>query len=569
MPSMDNGIPQHFIDDLVARIDIVDLIDTRVPLKKAGKNYVACCPFHEERTPSFTVSPDKQFYHCFGCGAHGTAIGFLMNHERLGFVEAIEDLAQSVGLTVPRATRNPKVVAINESLTELMDKAGAFYQQQLRNHPQAQLAVNYLKQRGLSGSIAKDYGIGFSPPGWNNLLNHLGSNHATSLVTAGLAIKSDQGKIYDRFRNRIMFPIRNRRGQIIGFGGRVLENDLTTQDNKEATHKEPKYLNSPETPLFHKGRELYGLYECRQAHPKISQLVVVEGYMDVVALAQFGIRYAVATLGTAATENHIELLFRASNRVIFCFDGDTAGKQAAWRALENTLPAIRGERQARFLFLPEGEDPDYFLHHLGEDIDTSHIDGRTLLIEKARPYLEKIKSELYRELISEQVAKMAHTDSRRVFKLDPKATPAHQKSPFELTVKRSNIRWAIALLLQYPELATHIQDIDADDITLPGSQILIDLLHYLKTSPEAKCGTILEHFRHAEYANHLEKLALWESTDIHAESAPEKEFQDVIQRLRQQSYKHQLNHLLEKSENTGLSEAEMQQLSALMRRLKG
>ncbi|MFM1892488.1 MAG: hypothetical protein RLZ44_1565, partial [Pseudomonadota bacterium] len=351
---MAGKIPQRFIDDLIARVDIVDVINQRVPLKKAGHEYKACCPFHDEKTPSFTVSPTKQFYHCFGCGAHGTAIGFLMDYDRLSYPEAIEALADDLGLEVPHEAgveRGPDL----SPLYEILEQAARFYAWQLRRHPDSARAVEYLRQRGVSGEIAADFRIGFAPPGWDNLLRELGGDARAvdSLRGAGLISEPEDGKRYDRLRDRIVFPILDARGRVVGFGGRVLGAG------------EPKYLNSPETPVFHKGRELYGLYQAKQAVKQLERLLVVEGYMDVVALAQFGIRYAVATLGTATTAEHLEKLFRSVPEVVFCFDGDRAGRDAAWKALETALPLLREGRQARFLFLPEGEDPDTLVRREG------------------------------------------------------------------------------------------------------------------------------------------------------------------------------------------------------------
>ncbi|MEK6771534.1 MAG: DNA primase, partial [Pseudomonadota bacterium] len=347
---MAGRIPREFIDELLNRVDIVEVIDARVPLKKAGKDYKACCPFHDEKTPSFTVSQTKQFYHCFGCGKNGSAIGFLMDYENLSFPEAVTDLAQRVGLTVPtEASGTAAPDSGSHALLDLLNEAGRFYRNQLRSHPSAGKAIDYLKGRGLSGEITQSFGIGYAPEGWDNLTKVLGKDDPTrdQLVAAGLAAKKEGGGYYDRFRNRVIFPIHDHRGRIVGFGGRVM-------DPKD----EPKYLNSPETALFHKGRELYGLFRARDAIKKSGRVLVVEGYMDVVALAQHGIDYAVATLGTAATRDHLDRLYRHAPEVVFCFDGDRAGREAAWRALETTLPLLHEGRQASFLFLPEGEDPD-------------------------------------------------------------------------------------------------------------------------------------------------------------------------------------------------------------------
>ncbi len=414
-------IPQSFIDELLDRVDLVEVVDHRVKLKKTGKNYSACCPFHDEKTPSFTVSPDKQFYYCFGCGASGNAVGFLMDYERQGFPEAVEQLAHHVGLDVPREEQSPaqkERAQARKSIYSLLEQADRYYRLQLRQHPKRQEAVDYLKRRGLDGHIARDYGLGFAPPGWDNLLKTLGiGEEERNLLTEGgmLIHQPEQNKRYDRFRHRIMFPIRDLRGRVIGFGGRVLGDD------------KPKYLNSPETPVFHKGRELYGLYEARQAHRDLPRLLVVEGYMDVVALAQFGIRYGVATLGTACGEDHLALAFRHTREVVFCFDGDQAGRTAAERALAAALPVMEDGRQVKFLFLPEGEDPDtlvrqvgpekfinmvnmavpledYLFDALSRDLNPSSMEGRALLSKRAAPLLDKLPRGVFRELMFDSLA---------------------------------------------------------------------------------------------------------------------------------------------------------------------
>src|SRR5210317_1706727 len=393
---MAGRIPQSFIDELLNRVDIVDLIDARLQLKKAGREYQACCPFHNEKTPSFTVSPGKQFYHCFGCGAHGSAISFLMEYDNLAFPEAIEELARSVGMEVPResGSQAPQAEQQRTDHYALLERVDHFYRSQLRQHAQADKAVAYLKDRGLSGEIAQTFGLGYAPPGWDSLLKQFGDPESQRLATElGLLVEKDDGGRYDRFRDR--------RGRCIGFGGRVLGDE------------KPKYMNSPESPVFHKGRELYGLFEARKANQKLERLLVVEGYMDVVALAQFGLTNAVATLGTATTPEHLERLYRTVSEVVFCFDGDAAGRRAAWRALENALPVLRDGREARFLFLPEGEDPDslvrrigaetfrkktvesvplsrFFYESLSQQVDTDSVDGRARLVELAKPLLQKL-----------------------------------------------------------------------------------------------------------------------------------------------------------------------------------
>ncbi len=444
-------IPDNFIQDLLARTDLVELIDARVPLKKTGRNYSACCPFHQEKTPSFTVAPDKQFYYCFGCGAKGNAVGFLMEYEHMNFPEAVKQLASRAGMEVPES--RPETPADRQrkdrlqSLYDLLGRAEHFYAQQLRQAPEKQKAVNYLKNRGLSGEIAKRFSLGFAPPGYDNLINGLSLTEATleQALTAGLLVRrEDNGRVYDKFRDRIIFPIRDSRGRTIGFGGRVLG------DGK------PKYLNSPETPVFHKGEELYGLWEWRQSRDRSDRLYVVEGYMDVIALHQYGVPNVVATLGTATTEDHARKLFRQVDEVILCFDGDKAGVRAAWRALESLLPALDDGKQVRFLFLPDGEDPDtlvraqgpealramtdkadalstYLFRHLSEGLDLNTVDGRARLARLALPYLDKPAGPVYRALLTEELAQLTRLDKESLIQLKPApkspAEPAQQSRP--------------------------------------------------------------------------------------------------------------------------------------------
>jgi len=407
---MAGPIPQAFIDDLLSRIDIVDVITPRVTLKKSGSNHMACCPFHNEKTPSFSVSQPKQFYYCFGCGEKGNAIGFLMAYENMHFVDAVETLAESIGLEVPRDEQSARLHNDNRPLYALLDSVADFYQGALRDSTDA---IAYLKARGLSGEIAKRYGIGFAPDGWDTLSDAIPGSEE-GLIKTGMLIRKDQQRSYQRFRNRIMFPIRDRRGRVIGFGGRVLDN------------QEPKYLNSPETPLFHKGSELYGLFEARKAIQDADMVIVVEGYMDVVALAEHKVDNAVATLGTAANQQHSEILFKVVPNIVFCFDGDKAGRAAAWRALVNTLPCLQDGRDAHFLFLPDGEDPDsivrehghagfqdllatrqsiidFLYAHLAADVDMSSIGGKAALAEKAKPLLETIPRSVYKHLATRRL----------------------------------------------------------------------------------------------------------------------------------------------------------------------
>ncbi|SOQ03605.1 DNA primase [Pseudomonas syringae] len=428
-------IPQSFIDDLLNRTDIVDVVSSRVQLKKAGKNYTACCPFHKEKTPSFSVSPDKQFYYCFGCGAGGNALGFIMDHDNLDFPQAVEDLAKAAGMEVPReqSVKGQKPRQPTDSpLYPLLTAAAEFYRQALKSHPSRKAAVDYLKGRGLSGEIARDFGLGFAPPGWDNLYKHLSSDSLQQkvMIDAGLLIENaETGKRYDRFRDRVMFPIRDSRGRVIAFGGRVLGDD------------KPKYLNSPETPVFHKGQELYGLFEARKFNRNLDEIIVVEGYMDVIALAQQGLRNAVATLGTATSEEHLKRLFRVVPNVLFCFDGDQAGRNAAWRALEATLSNLQDGRRARFLFLPEGEDPDtlvrsegtdafkarinqhaqpladYFFEQLTKESDPRSLEGKAHMATLAAPLIDKVPGANLRILMRQRLTEITGLTGEAVSQL--------------------------------------------------------------------------------------------------------------------------------------------------------
>ncbi|WP_397451061.1 DNA primase [Pseudomonas sp. NA-150] len=428
-------IPQSFIDDLLNRTDIVDVVSSRVQLKKAGKNYSACCPFHKEKTPSFSVSPDKQFYYCFGCGAGGNALGFMMDHDNLDFPQAVEELAKAAGMEVPReqSVKGQKPRQPTDSpLYPLLTAAAEFYRQALKSHPTRKAAVDYLKGRGLSGEIARDFGLGFAPPGWDNLHKHLSSDtlQQKTMIDAGLLIENaETGKRYDRFRDRVMFPIRDSRGRVIAFGGRVLGDD------------KPKYLNSPETPVFHKGQELYGLFEARKHNRNLDEIIVVEGYMDVIALAQQGLRNAVATLGTATSEEHLKRLFRVVPNVLFCFDGDQAGRNAAWRALEAALSSLQDGRRARFLFLPEGEDPDtlvrsegtdafkarinqhaqpladYFFEQLTKEADPRSLEGKAHMATLAAPLIDKVPGANLRTLMRQRLSEITGLNSEAMHQL--------------------------------------------------------------------------------------------------------------------------------------------------------
>jgi DNA primase len=479
-------IPRDFIDTLLARVDVVDVIDRRVPLKKAGQNYQACCPFHSEKTPSFTVSPTKQFYHCFGCGAHGTALGFLMEYEHMSFPDAVAALAQDVGLPVPDSGE-PDRPKPPPALWDALERAAQFYKRQLKQTPRA---IDYLKRRGLTGAIAARYGIGYAPDG--SPLKQVFSDYtADALAASGLVIDGERGR-YDRFRDRIMFPIRNIKGQIVGFGGRILDQG------------EPKYLNSPETPLFHKGSELYGLFEARAAIKAAGRAIVVEGYMDVVALAQHGVEFAVAALGTATTPVHARTLLRHTDRLIFAFDGDNAGRKAAWRALENSLEALQDGKEVSFLFLPEGEDPDSYIRTHGQadflkllDTDTLPLsaflvrelsrdrnlgsqEGRATLLKEAKPLLAKIGAPLLASLVQRQIAELAHLQADELGLLGMK--PGAARRPPLRPQRRpapSRVRSLARTLLMNPQRVAEVDPcwLDAND---PLSSRMGDLMAWLR-----------------------------------------------------------------------------------------
>jgi DNA primase len=570
---MAGRIPPQFIDELLNRVDIVDLINSRVPLKKAGKDYQACCPFHDEKTPSFTVSRDKQFYHCFGCGVHGTAIGFLMEYDHMGFVEAVEELAQREGLDVPREggqSSGPDYRPLYETLEE----SARFYRWQLRHHSEGRQAIDYLKGRGLSGEITAEFGIGFAPPGWDNLLNHLGKEEEGlgKLRTTGM-VSEPEGKCYDRFRERIMFPIRDKRGRTIAFGGRIIG------DGK------PKYLNSPETPLFHKGRELYGLFEARKALKTIERLMVVEGYMDVVALAQFGIRYAVATLGTATTADHLEQLFRVTPEVIFCFDGDRAGRDAGWKALNTALPLMRDGREVRFLFLPEGEDPDtmirkegaeafelrvrestplsrFLFDHLTEQVEMETPAGRAKLSELALPLLERLPQGVFQALMRKDLDNLVGielTPRRPAEKERPRRKAAAKGAKQILTP----LRMAVALLLRNPQLAL-LPDLPSGwrRLDSTGVTLLADMLELIGNQPNLTSVQLIERWHDREEYRYLNKLT---AMDLPVpDEGMEAEFLGVLHRLEIQLRKEELDRLLDKADAEGLTGDEKLRLKQLL-----
>ena len=609
---MAGRIPQTFIDELVTRTDIVELIGTRVPLKKAGREYRACCPFHDEKTPSFWVSPEKQFYHCFGCGAHGTALGFLMNYDQLPFPEAVEELAERLGLEVPHDGGAGPAPTQHEALHELLARVAGFYAETLQA---SERAGSYLRGRGLDAAVIERFRIGYAPDAWNEVLRRFGATDesrgrllATGLIVARETPRPGSEPWYDRFRDRIMFPIRDARGRVLGFGGRVLDKG------------EPKYLNSPETEIFHKGRELYGLHEARLARVKLERLLVVEGYMDVVRLHQAGVQYAVATLGTATTAEHLRRAFKLVNEVVFCFDGDRAGRGAAWRALQHVLPEARDGREVRFLFLPDGEDPDslvgsegrqafearldgatplseYLIENLRSQIDMTHVDGRARLVALARPLIALLPSGVYRELLVDRLAQEVGLAGERLRRLlasdaapaggasatgrdDPPADTAHGPGASRVPRRRAApagrggvVTQAIQLLLHFPAIA---RDVDAAQMAAladlaaqpeaPGTGVpqLRELLAELRAQPSLSSAALLE-----RWAQRIEGPRLFElaSAEVHVPDAPaaSRELGDALASLTgPDRQRRRLDELIERDRNGTLTTEEKVEFQALV-----
>ena len=571
-------IPQSFIDDLLHRTDIVEVIDKRVPLKKRGNNYTACCPFHQEKTPSFSVNQDRQFYYCFGCGAGGNAIGFVMNFEQSEFPQALETLARDAGLEVPReeSKAQKQKSSENAEIIKVLELASKFYQFQLRQHSNKNEAVSYLKDRGVSGEIARDFGLGYAPAGWDNLIKAVvsGEKHEQSLLRAGLIIqrnkdkndekeKDGQRRYYDRFRERIIFPIRDSRGRTIAFGGRVLNDE------------KPKYLNSPETAVFHKSSELYGLFEAKKSGEKFTKLLLVEGYMDVIALAQMGIKNAVATLGTATSSKHLIRMFRQVTEIIFCFDGDDAGGAAAWRALETTLPLMQDGRQVKFLFLPSGTDPDthvravgkekfelelesakpledFFFEKLSEDLDMNSIEGKARLSNLSKKYIRQIPRGVYAQLMLDRLSQTLGVSSESLDLLLSTNAPKQESSPPIPPVP--NTEWqsskgrkttntnlsayrkpasvkAIELLLRNPEIALSVnQNLEplrtAED---EGRKLLLSLVEMVKKDPNTEVFTLLGYCYGTSLGSQLTQLLAAEK--ITPQEGVEKEFLQILDNI--------------------------------------
>jgi DNA primase len=588
-------IPQHFIDELISRADIVEIIGARVQLKKAGREYKACCPFHSEKTPSFWVSPDKQFYHCFGCGKHGTALGFLMDHDHMAFPEAVEELASRIGLEVPHeGPADSGARRLDEPLFDLMARVAAFYREALAREPRAS---EYLARRGLTAETLEHFGIGYAPNSWNEVLKRFGGGEAERkrLSETGLIIERERGspregeRHYDRFRDRIMFPIRDLRGRVIAFGGRIIDNG------------EPKYLNSPETVLFHKGRELYGLHETRKTRRNLTRLVVVEGYMDTVQLHQSGIDYAVATLGTATTADHFRRVFRLVPAVTFAFDGDRAGRAAAWRALQQALPEAREGREIRFLFLPQGHDPDtlvaeegaaafekrldsavplseYLVQELSEQNELQHADGRARFAEAARPLFLKVQEGVYQELLLERLAQVVGLSAERLKALwtkgqasatpTPPAPAAARRAP-RGAGRGSLVRQAIVRLLHHPAIAAQVSaaervGLEASDEA--GVPLLRELLDNLREHPATLPAQVIQRWADRDGSDVLQKLLEREEV-ITSAVAAESELRAALAKLADQAAGRRLEALEAKSRSGTLEAAEIKEFQILIEKL--
>ena len=570
-------IPDSFIQDLLGRVDIVDVIERYLPLKKAGANFVACCPFHSEKTPSFSVSPTKQFYHCFGCGAHGSAIGFVMEYSGLGFVEAVEELARHAGMQVPqqRPDERRQKAAEAAPLTEFMARAAKFYREQLKAGPKA---IDYLKGRGLTGEIAARFGLGYAPEGWQGLAAVFSDYPNKALVECGLVIEGEAGKRYDRFRDRIMFPILDARGNVIGFGGRVIGQG------------EPKYLNSPETPLFEKGRELYGLLQARAAIRDEDCVIVVEGYMDVVALAQHGVGNAVATLGTATTPVHVHKLLRQADRVIFCFDGDNAGRKAAARALEASLEQVADNKTVAFLFLPPEDDPDSYVRAHGAEAfrrlakqampltdflmqelkagkDLATAEGRSQLVHAAKPLLGRLQAPLLRLQVVKQLAQASGFTQGEIESLCE--LPAVVRKPAPARAPRGApsplVRKLLRLIVQQPGLAARLPAELIQD-GLRESDALAALVSDVADGHLAGkgFGMVLEHFRGTQHEPLISEILGELVEQEFDEESTEAVFADTVERLRQAGIRGEIDALNAKQKSVGLAPDEVRRLQQLL-----
>jgi DNA primase len=572
-------IPQEFINELLARVDIVQLIDARVPLRKKGKNYIACCPFHSEKTPSFTVTPEKQFYYCFGCSVGGNAFSFLMEYEKLSFIEAVSLLAEQIGMEIPQPIRHQEVYRGSTHLYDVLEKVTQFYAKELRQNT---LAINYLKQRGLSGEIAKKFNLGYAPAAWDTLLKTF--KDTENLFAAGLLVKKSEGQgYYDRFRDRVLFPIRDRRGRVIGLGGRAL------------SEQEPKYLNSPETPLFRKGKELYGLYETLQQNRQLERVLVVEGYMDVLALFQADLPFAVATLGTATNRDQISRLMSCTQEIIFCFDGDMAGQKAAWRVLEQSLDLLTDGYIFRFLLLPNGEDPDsliqkkgrtefvtylqqaqslaeFLFNYLLAQVDINQLEGKARLAKLAAPLIGKVAAGIMQHKLFEQLAALVNMDVMTLKKVihshkTPSIKTLQKKINKSSRINRSSpMRLAIALLVQFPQIIQSLSVSQCDalrTLELPGSALLIKLFELLKQKSELTSAMLLEYCRQDESQYKTLKQLINYPLAI-PESGAQAEFHDLLKYFKKTAVETEIDKLLQQGKQGGLNEKEKKYLYDLM-----
>jgi DNA primase len=578
---MSGHIPQSFIEDLLTRVDIAEVIGGRISLRRAGANFIARCPFHTEKSPSFTVSPTKQFYHCFGCGATGDAIKFLTEYEGLHFVEAVETLASRVGLTVPAEKSEEQTTSTRyAALYTILSEASQFYREQLRKHPAAKRAHDYLKSRGITGEIAKQFGLGFAPSAWDTLVKQLGSKpeRVKDLISAGLVIQKEEGRYYDRFRERILFPIRDRRGRVVGFGGRII--------SKEG---EPKYLNSPETPVFNKGSELYGLYEARTQNRSLSNLLVVEGYLDVVSLAQFGVKNSVAALGTSLTDKHIKVLFNQVSEVVFCFDGDNAGKAAAKRCLPLILPHMKEGRRVKFMILPEGEDPDSYIQKEGPvafldrvqrastlsdflfesfsaGLDLTHLDNRAQLVTLTKPLIGLLPNGVFQQMMYDRLAELTHVDSAVVQGKRPAAKwtgPKVRGNTPQVLPPNPAIR-AAAMLLKNRELLALIQGVDEfSTADTPGTRLLCAIIKILQGDQDISAEEMVEKLT-PDCIGQFTLKELQGISDAIPEAGIQQEFLGALHRLRERAKDQAMESLLIKAKTGVLTLEEKTHLRNLL-----
>ena len=576
-------IPQDFIDDLVQRIDVVEVIGSRIEIKKAGKEYKGLCPFHTEKTPSFTVSPDKGFYHCFGCGAHGTALGFLIDFDRLTFIEAIEELAKIAGVMIPKTKQGRSDSVKNKNLQDLLLELTSHY---IDNLSKSKKAIEYLKTRGIDGQTAKKFSIGFSEDSWDEVLKKFGTSkkNIENLYDCGLIIKKDNGGYYDRFRNRIMFPIKNDKGHVLGFGGRIIDQG------------DPKYLNSPETQLFKKGELLYGLYESKEFLRSSNHAIIVEGYTDVISLAHNGFKNSLATLGTATTDAHIKKAFRFADKITICFDGDNAGRKAAWKACKICLLNIRANKEARFLILPKDQDPDetmqssgpeffkkllknatplsdFFIETIKKKFDTSRPSGIASAAEYSMVPVNGIRNGIYKDHLIEKIASELKVKTSQLKKFQhqdqtyriQKISLQSQKTPS--TYRPSLIRQAINILMHYPEVVREIsEEKEFKHIHEKGIDILREIITLIQSNESIKLATIIEHFNDQKIKEHLKSMTVEKL--IISQMEAKNELHEIVLRLNERNTRSELKKLVSKAKNNALTESERKRFLALSKSIE-